>query len=65
MPNAWAVWQSEERKRLLTLIVRANAVAEDLSVETTTSKHRPTLTRYYKERDEFVEWLIAQERNSL
>ncbi len=55
------VGESEERKRLLTLIVRANAVAEDLYAETSTSKNRPTLAIYYKERDEFVEWLAHKD----
>ena len=55
------IWGSEERTRLLVLIVRANAVAEDLYAETSTSKNRPTLARYKKERDEFVKWLTHEE----
>ena len=58
------MWSSEEQKRLLMVLVRANAVAEDLYAETATSKSRPSIAKYYKERDEFVKWLMQEKQNA-
>jgi len=58
LKKAW-LWESEERKRFLDVLVRANAVAEALYAETTT--YHPSLARYHKERDEFVKWLQTKE----
>lgn len=55
------IWSGEERGKILSLIVRANGVAEDLYAETATSKNRVTIDQYYKERDEFIAWLKDQE----
>lgn len=55
------IWASEERKRLLDVFVSANAMAENYYADGTGKGH-PSIQGYYRARDEFTEWLMAQSR---
>ncbi len=54
----------EEYEKLLTVLVRANAVAEYFYSYGTGSGH-PSIQKYYEARQEFIDWRIKQKEEIL